>query len=79
MNPAAIARVIAILTISSGVVAASAVSGVPKLFPAETEWASASNWGTGAGMSVRYRDAWESAYPDDPGHTFTPGESGCER
>lgn len=24
------------------------------------------------GMSVCYRDAWESAHPDDPGHTFTP-------
>jgi endonuclease/exonuclease/phosphatase family metal-dependent hydrolase len=24
-----------------------------------------------AGMSVCYRDAWESAHPDEPGHTFT--------
>jgi endonuclease/exonuclease/phosphatase family metal-dependent hydrolase len=24
------------------------------------------------GMSVCYRDAWESAHPDEPGHTFTP-------
>jgi len=24
------------------------------------------------GMSVCYRDAWESAHPDDQGHTFTP-------
>jgi endonuclease/exonuclease/phosphatase family metal-dependent hydrolase len=24
------------------------------------------------GTSVRYRDAWESAHPGDPGHTFTP-------
>jgi endonuclease/exonuclease/phosphatase family metal-dependent hydrolase len=24
------------------------------------------------GMSVCYRDAWESIHPDDPGHTFTP-------
>jgi endonuclease/exonuclease/phosphatase family metal-dependent hydrolase len=24
------------------------------------------------GVSVCYRDAWESAHPDDPGHTFTP-------
>jgi endonuclease/exonuclease/phosphatase family metal-dependent hydrolase len=24
------------------------------------------------GMSVCYRDAWESANPTDPGHTFTP-------
>jgi endonuclease/exonuclease/phosphatase family metal-dependent hydrolase len=24
------------------------------------------------GMSVCYRDAWESAHPGDPGHTFTP-------
>jgi endonuclease/exonuclease/phosphatase family metal-dependent hydrolase len=24
------------------------------------------------GTSVCYRDAWESAHPDDPGHTFTP-------
>ena len=24
------------------------------------------------GMSVSYRDAWENAHPDDPGHTFTP-------
>ncbi|WP_433167598.1 endonuclease/exonuclease/phosphatase family protein [Kribbella sp. CA-247076] len=23
------------------------------------------------GMSVCYRDAWETAHPDDPGHTFT--------
>ena len=23
------------------------------------------------GMSVCYRDAWESAHPDEPGHTFT--------
>ena len=24
------------------------------------------------GMSVCYRDAWESTHPEDPGHTFTP-------
>jgi endonuclease/exonuclease/phosphatase family metal-dependent hydrolase len=24
------------------------------------------------GASVCYQDAWESAHPDDPGHTFTP-------
>jgi len=24
------------------------------------------------GMSVCYRDAWESAHPGEPGHTFTP-------
>lgn len=24
------------------------------------------------GASVCYRDAWESAHPEDPGHTFTP-------
>jgi endonuclease/exonuclease/phosphatase family metal-dependent hydrolase len=24
------------------------------------------------GMSVCYRDAWESQHPNDPGHTFTP-------
>ena len=24
------------------------------------------------GMSVCYRDAWESAHPEEPGHTFTP-------
>ena len=24
------------------------------------------------GTSVRYRDAWESAHPGDPGHTFSP-------
>jgi endonuclease/exonuclease/phosphatase family metal-dependent hydrolase len=24
------------------------------------------------GMSICYRDAWESAHPADPGHTFTP-------
>jgi endonuclease/exonuclease/phosphatase family metal-dependent hydrolase len=24
------------------------------------------------GMSVCYRDTWESRHPDDPGHTFTP-------
>jgi endonuclease/exonuclease/phosphatase family metal-dependent hydrolase len=24
------------------------------------------------GLSVCYRDAWESAHPGDPGHTFTP-------
>ena len=24
------------------------------------------------GMSVCYRDAWESSHPEDPGHTFTP-------
>lgn len=24
------------------------------------------------GTSVCYRDAWESAHPDEPGHTFTP-------
>jgi endonuclease/exonuclease/phosphatase family metal-dependent hydrolase len=24
------------------------------------------------GMSVCYRDAWESTHPGDPGHTFTP-------
>jgi endonuclease/exonuclease/phosphatase family metal-dependent hydrolase len=24
------------------------------------------------GMSVCYRDAWESAHPEDPGHSFTP-------
>jgi endonuclease/exonuclease/phosphatase family metal-dependent hydrolase len=24
------------------------------------------------GISVCYRDAWASAHPDDPGHTFTP-------
>lgn len=24
------------------------------------------------GMSVCYRDAWESTHPDEPGHTFTP-------
>jgi endonuclease/exonuclease/phosphatase family metal-dependent hydrolase len=24
------------------------------------------------GMSVCYRDAWESTHPRDPGHTFTP-------
>lgn len=23
-------------------------------------------------MSVCYRDAWESAHPGDPGHTFSP-------
>jgi endonuclease/exonuclease/phosphatase family metal-dependent hydrolase len=25
-----------------------------------------------SGMSVCYRDAWESAHPGEPGHTFTP-------
>jgi endonuclease/exonuclease/phosphatase family metal-dependent hydrolase len=25
-----------------------------------------------SGMSVCYRDAWESTHPGDPGHTFTP-------
>ena len=25
-----------------------------------------------SGMSVCYRDAWESKHPDEPGHTFTP-------
>ncbi len=24
------------------------------------------------GLSVCYRDAWESAHPEEPGHTFTP-------
>jgi endonuclease/exonuclease/phosphatase family metal-dependent hydrolase len=24
------------------------------------------------GTGVAYHDAWESAHPDDPGHTFTP-------
>lgn len=24
------------------------------------------------GLSVCYRDAWETAHPDEPGHTFTP-------
>ena len=24
------------------------------------------------GTSVRYRDAWHSTHPDDPGHTFSP-------
>jgi endonuclease/exonuclease/phosphatase family metal-dependent hydrolase len=24
------------------------------------------------GLSVCYRDAWESSHPEDPGHTFTP-------
>jgi endonuclease/exonuclease/phosphatase family metal-dependent hydrolase len=27
------------------------------------------------GLSVAYHDAWESARPDEPGHTFTPGNS----
>lgn len=25
------------------------------------------------GTSVRYEDAWAATHPDDPGHTFTPG------
>lgn len=53
---------IAILTISSGVVAASAVSGVPKLFPAETEWASASDWGTGADESPTFTPDGKTVY-----------------
>jgi endonuclease/exonuclease/phosphatase family metal-dependent hydrolase len=42
---------------------------------ADPETASARFWsGRQAleGMSVCYRDAWESAHPGDPGHTFTP-------
>ena len=27
------------------------------------------------GMSVCYRDAWESTHPGDPGHTYTPHNS----
>jgi endonuclease/exonuclease/phosphatase family metal-dependent hydrolase len=42
---------------------------------ADPESASARFW-TGrqalAGTSVCYRDAWESAHPGEPGHTFTP-------
>jgi endonuclease/exonuclease/phosphatase family metal-dependent hydrolase len=26
------------------------------------------------GMSVCYRDAWESVHPEEPGHTFTPAD-----
>jgi endonuclease/exonuclease/phosphatase family metal-dependent hydrolase len=29
------------------------------------------------GLSVVYRDAWSTAHPDDPGHTFTPANSLC--
>jgi endonuclease/exonuclease/phosphatase family metal-dependent hydrolase len=42
---------------------------------ADPETASARFWaGRQAlgGTSVCYRDAWESAHPDEPGHTFTP-------
>jgi endonuclease/exonuclease/phosphatase family metal-dependent hydrolase len=42
---------------------------------ADPESASARFW-TGRqsldGMSVCYRDAWESVHPQEPGHTFTP-------
>jgi endonuclease/exonuclease/phosphatase family metal-dependent hydrolase len=42
---------------------------------ADPESASARFW-TGrqalGGMSVCYRDAWESVHPGEPGHTFTP-------
>ena len=44
-------------------------------FDADPESASVRFWcgrQSLGGMSVCYRDAWESAHPGDPGHTFTP-------
>jgi len=44
-------------------------------FDADPEAASARFWcgrQSLGGMSVCYRDAWESTHPGDPGHTFTP-------
>jgi endonuclease/exonuclease/phosphatase family metal-dependent hydrolase len=44
-------------------------------FDADPEAASVRFWcgrQSLGGMSVCYRDAWESTHPGDPGHTFTP-------
>jgi endonuclease/exonuclease/phosphatase family metal-dependent hydrolase len=44
-------------------------------FDADPEAASVRFWcgrQSLAGMSVCYRDAWESTHPGDPGHTYTP-------
>ena len=44
-------------------------------FDADPEAASVRFWcgrQSLGGMSVCYRDAWESVHPGDPGHTFTP-------
>jgi Tol biopolymer transport system component len=56
------ASALTILIISTGLAAASDVSTAPKLFPAETKWTSASDWGSGTDASPAFTRDGKTVY-----------------